>query len=263
VGSWDQTHLWHKLKPKPQNQNSSRGDTGASPLRPINQSEETQLELFSLVCLLHSILSIALCCHLPGQLRTTPAVAYQRIRENIEAQFMIASWLSFKKCEWQTFLSSSPIPICSTFHSAVNATRLALTAGHFAYYHSSWVEIAGANIEALESNPCATKGLPYALALMTILGIHEMGTPTARFYKIVRRCPTLSPCPFPGYVCKFIQMRSPVPNRSLFDLSIAGPLAGFVVTLPLLIWVYAFYCRSAACPARDVKPMPSILTIRS
>lgn len=32
-------------------------------------------------------------------------------------------------------------------------------------------------------------------------------------------------------------MRSPIPNRkALFDVSIAGPIAGFVATLPLLIW---------------------------
>jgi len=47
-------------------------------------------------------------------------------------------------------------------------------------------------------------------------------------------------------------MRS-VPNRkALFDLSIAGPLAGFVVTLPLLIWGLAH--STVVCPARDVKP---------
>jgi len=62
-------------------------------------------------------------------------------------------------------LPSSPIPIfsCSTFHSAVNATRLgAGTAGsHFVYYPIVGVEIAGANIEALESNPnVLLKGLP-------------------------------------------------------------------------------------------------------
>jgi membrane-associated protease RseP (regulator of RpoE activity) len=40
-----------------------------------------------------------------------------------------------------------------------------------------------------------------------------------------------------GTLGAFIQMKSPVPNRkALFDVSIAGPLAGFIVTLPLLIW---------------------------
>jgi membrane-associated protease RseP (regulator of RpoE activity) len=35
----------------------------------------------------------------------------------------------------------------------------------------------------------------------------------------------------------FIQIKSPIPNRkALFDVGIAGPLAGFLVTLPLLLW---------------------------
>jgi len=82
------------------------------------------------------------------------------------------------------------------------------------------------------------KGLPYALALMTILGIHEMGHYlTARFYKKFDRCPTLSPCPFSWVRLSVYSNALASTNRkALFDLSIAGPLAGFVVTLPLLIW---------------------------
>ncbi len=35
----------------------------------------------------------------------------------------------------------------------------------------------------------------------------------------------------------FVQMRSPIPHRkALFDVYIAGLIAGFLVTLPLLIW---------------------------
>jgi len=67
---------------------------------------------------------------------------------------------------------------------------------------------------------------------------------------------TLSPCPFPGYVWSVYSNALIVPNRkALFDLSIAGPLAGFVVTLPLLIWGLAFYCRSAAAAGRLLMPL--------
>jgi len=61
-------------------------------------------------------------------------------------------------------------------------------------------------------------------------------------------------------------MRSPVPNRkALFDLSIAGRFGRFVVTLPLLILgFWRILLSFTACPkARDVKPMPLNLTIRS
>jgi len=84
-----------------------------------------------------------------------------------------------------------------------------------------------------------TKGLPYAIALITILGIHESGHYLAAvFYRIRTTLPYFIPVPFfLGTFGAFIQMRSPVPNRkALFDISIAGPLAGLVATVPLLIW---------------------------
>ncbi len=105
------------------------------------------------------------------------------------------------------------------------------------------VEIAGIEltIRQFQSNPSLIlQGLPYALALMFILGVHELGhyLMATRRYKIRSTPPYFIPMPFfLGTFGAFIKMRSPVPNRkALFDVSIAGPLAGFVVTLPLLIW---------------------------
>lgn len=86
------------------------------------------------------------------------------------------------------------------------------------------------------------QGLPYALALMAILGIHELGHYfTARRYRIKATLPYFIPVPisfFPiGTLGAFIQQRSPVPNRkALFDVGIAGPLAGLMVTIPVLFW---------------------------
>ncbi len=82
-------------------------------------------------------------------------------------------------------------------------------------------------------------GLPYSLALLGILGIHEGGHYlTAKFYQIQATLPYFIPLPFGlGTLGAFIQIRSPIPHRrALFDVGIAGPLAGFVATLPLLIW---------------------------
>jgi membrane-associated protease RseP (regulator of RpoE activity) len=219
-----------------------------SPLRPINQSEETQLRnCFPWsVYYIHSIeyRPQAVICR--GQLRTTPAVAYQRIRENIEAQFGDRFLVVFQEgVNSKPFFALVPNPQSSAVQRSTQPlTRPVLALGLLVATLFTTtlvgVEIAGANIEALESNPnVLLKGLPYALALMTILGIHEMGHYlTARFYKIRSTLPYFIPVPFfLGTFGAFIQMRSPVPNRkALFDLSIAGPLAGFVVTLPLLIW---------------------------
>ena len=74
------------------------------------------------------------------------------------------------------------------------------------------------------------QGLPYSLALITILGIHESGHYlAARFYKIRTTLPYFIPVPFfLGTFGAFIQMRSPIPNRrALFDVSIARPGGGF------------------------------------
>ncbi|MGA1473622.1 MAG: site-2 protease family protein [Prochlorothrix sp.] len=83
------------------------------------------------------------------------------------------------------------------------------------------------------------EGLPYSLALMGVLGFHETGHfLAARHYQVRTTLPYFIPVPFfLGTFGAFIQMRSPVPNRkALFDVSIAGPIAGLVVTLPCLWW---------------------------
>ena len=83
-------------------------------------------------------------------------------------------------------------------------------------------------------------GLPYAAWLVAILGCHEMGHYlVCRYYRIEATPPLFLPGPvFPfGTLGAFIRIRSPFPDRnSLFDVGVAGPLAGFVVTVPALLY---------------------------
>jgi membrane-associated protease RseP (regulator of RpoE activity) len=82
-----------------------------------------------------------------------------------------------------------------------------------------------------------TVGLPYSLALMGILGFHELGHYfTARYHGMRVTPPYFIPVPFAlGTFGAFIQMRSPAENRrALFDVAVAGPLAGLVIALPAL-----------------------------
>lgn len=220
----------------------------ASPLRPIDQTEETQLRN----CFPWSVYYIhdieyrpqAIICR--GQLKTTSMIAYQRIRENIEAQFGDRFLVVFQEgLNGKPFFALVPNPQRPNGQRLPQRlTRPGLAIGLLAATLFTTtlvgVEIANANIQALESNPAVLlNGLPYALALMTILAIHELSHYlAARFYKIRATLPYFIPIPFfLGTFGAFIQMRSPVPNRkALFDVSIAGPLAGFVATLPLLIW---------------------------
>ncbi len=81
------------------------------------------------------------------------------------------------------------------------------------------------------------RGLPFALALLAILGIHELGHYfMARHHGVDVTPPYFIPVPFGlGTFGAFIQLRSPVEDRrALFDVGLAGPVAGFVVALPLM-----------------------------
>ena len=78
-------------------------------------------------------------------------------------------------------------------------------------------------------------GAPFAFTLMAILGVHELGHYfTARYYHASVSLPYFIPAPFLfGTLGAIILMRSPARNRnSLFDIAVAGPLAGLAVALP-------------------------------
>ena len=73
---------------------------------------------------------------------------------------------------------------------------------------------------------------------MSVLGIHELGHYLASaYYKISTTLPYFIPFPFfLGTIGAFVQRRSPVPNRrALFDVAIAGPIAGLIITIPVLL----------------------------
>jgi Zn-dependent protease len=81
-------------------------------------------------------------------------------------------------------------------------------------------------------------GLPYALTLLTILGVHEMGHyVAAKRHRANVTLPYFIPMPFGlGTMGAVIRLKSPIKNRrQLFDIGVAGPLAGLAVAVPLLI----------------------------
>jgi len=109
---------------------------------------------------------------------------------------------------------------------------------------------AGAN--PLEDPSSLVQGIPFAFTLLAILGTHELGHYfAARRHKVAVTLPYFIPMPlsFVGTFGAFIQLRSPVRNRSqLFDVGVAGPLAGLVITIPLLL--YGLYLS-------EVGPLPA------
>lgn len=84
-------------------------------------------------------------------------------------------------------------------------------------------------------------GLPFGLALMAILLAHEFGHYlAARHHKTSVTLPYFLPLPPPlsplGTLGAFIRLKSLPKNRKhLLDIGLAGPLAGFVVAVPILL----------------------------
>ena len=84
-------------------------------------------------------------------------------------------------------------------------------------------------------------GLPFALAFIGILLGHEMGHYlTARRHGVPVSLPYFIPFPpyfsIVGTLGAFIRLRGPMIRRSvLFDIGFAGPLASFLLSLPLLL----------------------------
>jgi membrane-associated protease RseP (regulator of RpoE activity) len=84
-------------------------------------------------------------------------------------------------------------------------------------------------------------GLPFSLTLLTILMAHEMGHfIAARYYDVDATLPFFLPAPtLIGTLGAFIRIRSAIlSKRILFDIGVAGPLAGFAMLIvPLAVGV--------------------------
>ncbi|MEQ8973631.1 MAG: site-2 protease family protein [Coleofasciculus sp. C1-SOL-03] len=236
-------------------QNSATGSTVSQTaeklgLRPITKQEETELRN----CFPWGVYYLqnleyrpqAVLCR--GKLRTNPDAAYKTVRKNVEAEFGDRFFVIFQESfSGKPFFALVPNPYTQPrgrrLQDELTRPGLALALVVITLFTTTVVgatQIAGLSAEQVQSNPEALlRGLPYALALMAILGIHELGHYlVALYYKIRTTLPYFIPVPFfLGTFGAFIQMRSPVPNRkALFDVGIAGPVAGLLVALPLLFW---------------------------
>ncbi len=83
------------------------------------------------------------------------------------------------------------------------------------------------------------QGIPFGASILAILLAHEFGHYlAARYHKSAVTLPYFIPFPLSyfGTMGAFIQLKEPPKNkRILHDIGVAGPLAGLVVTIPILL----------------------------
>lgn len=104
-----------------------------------------------------------------------------------------------------------------------------------------YLSFVGGLIGTAISSPAALRdGITFSASLISILAAHEMGHYVAcRRYGVKATLPFFIPAPPPflaGTFGAFIKIKSPIPTRrALLDIGLAGPLAGFLVAIPVSI----------------------------
>jgi len=123
-------------------------------------------------------------------------------------------------------------------HVVLLAATIATTTLAGAAHYDSFATDFGTRALGLSASALFLRGFWYSGTILTILGLHELGHYLAcRYYDVDASLPFFMPVPLPitGTLGAFIRIREPIRSkRTLFDIGIAGPLAGFLVAVPAL-----------------------------
>src|SRR5215510_2475219 len=117
-------------------------------------------------------------------------------------------------------------------------TTLLMGTALMAMYTNSFNDPGVFLSEILRSASLLLSGIPFSVAIMTILLGDEMGHYlTCRYYGIDATLPYFIPAPtLVGTMGAFIRIKSPIQHRAaLLEVGIAGPIVGFVLAIPTLI----------------------------
>ncbi|MBP7375136.1 MAG: site-2 protease family protein [Pyrinomonadaceae bacterium] len=102
--------------------------------------------------------------------------------------------------------------------------------------------LIGSTVNEIVTNPAVLSyGLKFSLSLIFILFCHEMGHYIAcRLYRVDATLPFFIPTPPligpAGTFGAFIKIMSPMPSRrAVFDIGVAGPIAGFIALIPIAL----------------------------
>jgi membrane-associated protease RseP (regulator of RpoE activity) len=106
------------------------------------------------------------------------------------------------------------------------------------YYFAGFVSEFSTRQVTLSGSALLLRGLWYSGTVLAILGSHEFGHYFAcRYYDVDASLPYFLPFPLPpsGTLGAVIRIREPIPSkRILFDIGVAGPIAGFALAVPAL-----------------------------
>jgi membrane-associated protease RseP (regulator of RpoE activity) len=125
-------------------------------------------------------------------------------------------------------------------HVLLFALTLATTTVMGAFHYAGFVDdFRGSPGLPMPFTALLVRGLWYSGTILAILGCHELGHYFAcRYYDVDASLPFFLPLPPPfptGTLGAVIRIREPFPSkRALFDIGIAGPIAGFLIAVPAL-----------------------------
>jgi Zn-dependent protease len=118
-------------------------------------------------------------------------------------------------------------------------------------------------LSAIEANPLRLlEALPFVLAILGPLAVHELGHYVMiRYYDVDASLPYFIPFPsLIGTMGAVIRMRGRIPSRkALFDIGVAGPLAGLVATV--VVTVVGLYADPVTVP-QEILNDPGSTSIR-
>jgi membrane-associated protease RseP (regulator of RpoE activity) len=256
---------WGKHQPRSITPNSANATAGSQPseptevlpapeperqeepivVRPIEPEEEVTLR----TCFAWNVFFLekieyrpqAVLCR--GKLRTNSDAAYATIVQNIQDLFGDRFFILFQYSlsTGKPFFALVPRPQHTQITRsrrwidyAIGVMLLLLTLLPTTYFGAALARFTSSNlIEIFQA------GLPYALSIISILGLRDLGRYlVARFYRIDTTLPYFIPLPFPPgtYGC-LVQIQSPIPDRkAVFDLGFVASALGLAVSIPLLIW---------------------------
>lgn len=174
-----------------------------------------------------------------GRLKSGPEEAFRKIQETFADEPVTPMLLEGSEHDVRVML----MPATATMGAAARASGRPNWALHWLLFAATlvtttWAGALNAGVNLFEQPARFAVGLPYSLGLLLILGAHELGHYfTAKAHGIQVTPPYFIPVPFAlGTFGAFIKIKSLTPDRrALFDVAVAGPLAGLVFAIPALI----------------------------